>query len=233
MRILLFCAKNYFMKISHAFLICICLFLANSNYAQSTVQKDTTSLKKTLKKVVQITGMTVSGDSLSPVPFANVLLKGNYSGTIADFSGFFSIVATAGDTLIFSSVGYKRNSYIIPDSLESKQYSLIQIMDRDTVMLEAAHIKNWPTYEQFKKAFLNTEVPDNDLVRAEKNLDKGSIREQARNLSMGVTGNQKLMLDNYRSQLYFAGQLPPNNLLNPIAWMKFIKAWREGKLGDQ
>lgn len=193
-------------------------------------QQDTVSNKS---KVVQIAGMTVSGDSLSPVPFASVLIKGNYSGTIADFSGFFSVIASTGDTLIFTSVGYKMVEYIIPDSLDSKQYSLIQIMDRDTVQIPETSIKVWPTYEQFKKAFLNTEVPDSDLARAEKNLDRKNIRNKAKGLSMGVAGNQKQMLENYKSRLYFAGQLPPNNLLNPVAWMKFIKAWKEGKLGDQ
>jgi hypothetical protein len=32
------------------------------------------------------------------------------------------------------------------------------------------------------------------------------------------------------TKLYYAGQYPPNNLLNPVAWAKFIKSWKEGKL---
>jgi hypothetical protein len=184
-------------------------------------------------QVVQIAGITVSGDSLVPVPFANVLIKGNYSGTMCDFSGFFSIVARAGDTLVFSSFGYKRNEYVIPDTLASKQYSLIQIMDRDTILLPVTDIKVWPTYAQFKKAFLNTEVPGSDLARAENNLNSEVIARKVANLHLGASGNQKLMLAQRRSKLYSAGQLPPNNLLNPIAWMKFIKAWKEGTLGNQ
>lgn len=198
----------------------------------SKSQKDTNQLSIE-KKVVQIAGITVSGDSLTPVPFSNVLIKGNYSGTIADFSGFFSIVASTGDTLVFSSFGYKRNEYVIPDTLQSKQYSLIQMMDRDTILLPVTEIKVWPTYEQFKKAFLNTKVPGDDLARAEKNLNTELIARKAANLHLGASGNQKLMLEARRSKLYSAGQLPPNNLLNPIAWMKFIKAWKEGKLGRQ
>ena len=34
-------------------------------------------------------------------------------------------------------------------------------------------------------------------------------------------------------KLYYAGQLPPNNLLNPIAWGKFIQAWKDGSLNIQ
>jgi hypothetical protein len=31
------------------------------------------------------------------------------------------------------------------------------------------------------------------------------------------------------TRLYHAGQLPPNNLLNPLAWASFIKAWKDGE----
>lgn len=208
------------------------LFILMLVFQSAFSQADSTVISKQ-KHVVQIAGITVSGDSLVPVPFANVLIKGKFSGTLCDFSGFFSIVARAGDTLIFSSFGYRKNEYVIPDSLSSKQYSLIQIMDRDTVQLPMTDIKVWPTYEQFKKAFLNTEVPGSDLARAENNLNSENIANKAANLHLGAAGNQKLMLAQRRSKLYSAGQLPPNNLLNPIAWMKFIKAWKEGKLGKQ
>ena len=133
--------------------------------------------------------------------------------------------------LNFNSIGYKMGQYVIPDSLESKQYSLIQILDRDTILLPVTTVKVWPTYDQFKKAFLAVEVPDNDLVRAQKNLDAEGIREKAINLALGSVGNQDLMQQNYNSRLYYAGQVQPNNFLNPIAWAKFIKAWKEGKLG--
>lgn len=184
--------------------------------------------KKDKINTVQITGITVSSDSLKPVPFANVLIKGNYTGTLSDHSGFYSIVAKTGDTLIFSSIGYQNMEYVIPDTLDNKQYSLIQIMDMDTVNLPEALIEVWPSYEQFKQAFLSTEVSDSDLARAQSNLNQDVLQEQAINLHLGASGNQKLMNANYKAKLYYSGQLPPNNLLNPIAWAKLIKAWQAG-----
>lgn len=185
--------------------------------------------KKDHSKIVQITGITVSSDSLKPVPFANVLIKGNYTGTLSDYSGFYSIVAKAGDTLVFSSIGFQNTEYIIPDSLENKQYSLIQIMDLDTVNLPVALIEIWPSYEQFKQAFLSTEITDSDLARAQNNLNQDVLHEQAVNLHLGSEGNQKLMNNTHKAKLYYSGQLPPNNLLNPIAWAKLIKAWQAGE----
>ena len=194
-------------------------------YAQSS---DTSSIN-----IVQLTGITVDGDSLAALPFTNIVTRGSYRGTFSDFSGFFSIVAATGDTLVFSSLGYQSAEFIIPDSLESKHYSLIQMLDRDTILLETTEIRVWPTYEQFKYAFLNTEVPDDDLARAKDNLDAETMEEMRVELGLGASGNQSLMLNNYKSRLYYSGQLPPNNLLNPIAWMKFIQAWKEGKLNQK
>lgn len=201
------------------FLFILLPFLSNAQ-ADSTV------------KIVKITGVTVTNDSLKPVPFVNVLIKGNYTGTMGDYSGFYSIVAKTGDTLVFSSMGFKREEYVIPDSLEEKQYSLIQILSRDTVQLPVTNIKVWPSYAQFKQAFLNNDMPNSDLIRAKKNLDHDILREQAINLKLGEGGNQKYMLDQETSRLYSAGQLPANNFLNPVAWGRLIKAWKNGEFDE-
>lgn len=185
-------------------------------------QKDSTS------KIVQITGITVSSDSLKPVPFASILIKGNYTGTLSDYSGFYTVVANTGDTLVFTSLGYKNIEYVIPDSLDDQQYSLIQIMDRDTFLLPEAVIDIWPSYEQFKQAFINKDIPEGQLERAQNNLSKDVLQEQAVNLHLGASGNQKLLNQQNKAKLYYSGQLPPNNLLNPIAWAKLIKAWQNG-----
>ncbi|MBI34754.1 MAG: hypothetical protein CMP67_05245 [Flavobacteriales bacterium] len=187
------------------------------------------SQNDSVKTVVKIAGVTVTSDSLKPVPFVNVLIKGNYSGTMADYTGFYSIIAKAGDTLIFSSMGYRNEEYVIPDTLKNEQYSLIQILNKDTVELPVTTIKVWPSYEQFKQAFLNVEIKDGDLARAKKNLDHDILREQALNLHLGELGNQKYMLDQQKSRLYSIGQLPANNYLNPAAWKRFIKAWKDGE----
>ena len=188
--------------------------------------------KDSLRTIVKIAGVTVTSDSIKPIPFVNVIIKGNYTGTMGDYSGFYSIVAKAGDTLIFTSVGYRNVEYAIPDTLKSDQYSLIQVLNKDTIELPETKIIIWPSYEQFKQAFLNTDIEDSDLARAKKSLNHDILREQAINLHLGAGGNQKLMLDRETSRLYSIGQLPPNNLLNPIAWKKLIEAWKEGKFND-
>ena len=86
----------------------------------------------------------------------------------------------------------------------------------------------WPTKEQFKKAFLALELPEDDIIRADRNMARADVKERMTGMAMDASLNYKYSQQQYQSKLYYAGQLPPNNLLNPIAWAKFIKAWKNG-----
>lgn len=188
----------------------------------------TASGQGTDKKLVQFSGVVVTGDSLSPVPFTSLMIKNSSRGTVSDYFGFFSIVAQLGDEIEFSGIGFKKVSYHIPDSLREDRYSLIQILNHDTITLKTAYIYPWPSREQFKQAFLSLKVPDSDLENAQRNLALETIRDEAERIDMDGSLNYKYALQQRQSKLYYAGQLPPNNLLNPIAWAQFINAWKRG-----
>jgi len=182
------------------------------------------------KDLIQFSGIIVENDSLRPIPFTKVIIKNSGRGTIADYYGYFSFVAQRKDTIIFSALGYKKNHYIIPDTLSGNKYSLIQTLSSDTILLKTAVIYPWPTPEQFKEVFLSNNVPDDDLERAKKNLAREEMKEKFQTMPMDGSMNYKSTMQQYQSRLYWAGQYPPNNLLNPFAWAQFVKMWREGKL---
>lgn len=188
---------------------------------------------KPARGVVQFSGVVVDGDSLKAVPFVAVIIKNTNRGTFADVSGYFSFVAQPGDTISFVTLGYKNAEFVLPDTLKDTRYSLIQLLKRDTIELKEAVIYPWPTKEQFKDAFLKLNAPDDDLARAQKNLKQQALIQSATNISADGSMNYKSGMQQRSSQMYYAGQLPPNNLLNPIAWSKFIQAWRNGSLKKQ
>ncbi|HOH99692.1 MAG TPA: hypothetical protein PLE85_04060 [Bacteroidales bacterium] len=181
------------------------------------------------KDLVQFSGIIVTADSLQPVPFTHIVNTSLGYGTSADFYGYFSFVARKGDTLLFSAVGYRKSAYVIPDTIHSDRYSMIKVMTADTIMLSEAVIYPWPTLEQFKEAFVNMKIPDDDLEIARKNLERAEMLERAQAYAMDGAMNYRNYIDQHTSKLYYYGQAPPNNLLNPFAWAQFIKAWREGK----
>lgn len=196
-----------------------CLFVRTGNSQNSSE-----------KELIQFSGIIVTSDSLKPVPYVNILIKNSFRGTTSDFFGYFSFVAEEGDTLMFSSIGFKPSRFIVPDSLSTNRYSLIQVMLTDTFLLPETFIYPWPTKEQFRRVFLSLNIPDDDLERAKKNLALLEMHERFKAQGMDASMNFKNYMQQQTSKLYYAGQYPPNNLLNPIAWAKFIRAWQNGEL---
>lgn len=204
-------------------IICFFCFVANSNFAQQN--------GKTIKeKWVQFSGVVVEGDSLKPLPFTSIVVDGTTRGTVTDFYGFFTLVVQPGDMLEFVNVGYKDAFFKVPDTLKATSFSAIQKMTRDTITLREVAVYPWPSKEEFKRAFLKLNVANGDLDRAKKNLAADEMREIMRGISMDSQGAYSFAMQQQYSRLYYAGQYPPNNLLNPVAWANFIKAWRKGKL---
>ena len=197
-----------------------------SNSLQSQSQDENSSL-------VQFSGITITADSLNPVSFAKISDICSHRATTSDINGYFSFVAHKTDTVIFTAIGFKPTSFIIPDSITKQRYSLIQLMTADTLTLAAAFIFPWPTLEDFKRAFVETKIPDDDLEIARKNLLAADIRMRAEEYPMDANMNYRNYIDNQTSKLYYFGQIQPYNIFNPFAWAKFIKAWKDGKFKSQ
>lgn len=63
-------------------------------------------------QVQEIRG-TVLDDNSRPIPGVSVALKGTNQGTITDFDGMFSLMASMGQTLVFSFVGFDTREVLI------------------------------------------------------------------------------------------------------------------------
>jgi signal peptidase I len=178
--------------------------------------------------VVQLYGVVMTSDSLRAIPGATIMVKGQNRGTITNNQGVFSIVVLKGDIVEFSHVSYKPILALIPKYLEGNQYSMIQLLVADTVYLPATIIKAKPSRAQFERDFVNTPVPDDDISIARKNNDAATLRALSRILPADGREAVNVQLRQQTARLYYAGQQPPINLLNPAAWNEFIKAWKRG-----
>ena len=180
------------------------------------------------RRLVQFSGVVVTGDSLEPVPFTSILTRGSYRGTISDVYGYYSFVAQAGDTLEFAAVGFKRGNYIIPDTLSDSKYSMIHVLYPDTILLRPLDVYPWPSKEQFRDAFLALDVSDDEYQRVLKHLNSAEAIQRMENLppDPGLAAHYQASLDNTR--LYNQGMAPSINLFNPIAWAQFVQAWKAG-----
>jgi hypothetical protein len=192
-----------------------------------------TSERPVPRQVVQIAGVILDNENLQPIPFVNVSVKGTFRGTSADANGFFTLVTLAGDLLEFSSVGFRSALVKIPAELEADRYTIYQSLDRDTTELPLTVIYPWPSREKFREAFLNLNVPDDDFEIARKNVILSELRERARHSPMDAAMNYRNLVQRRNEQLYYAGQMQPNNLLNPFAWAQFLRIWNAQKTEKQ
>ena len=211
------------MKKAYQFILILCLaVLAKESYGQRQ-DIDTT-------RMLQLSGVVVSEQDLTPMPYITVYDKSIGRGVIADYYGYFSMVSFPGDTLFFSYYGYKTSTYIVPDSLKENRYSIIHMLQQDTINLPEVTVYPWPSKEDFAKFFVEMQPYDDAIRRAQRELSGESLAFVAARLDADASLASGLLANQRNTKLYTNGQLPVNNLLNPYSWAKLVKDWKEGKL---
>jgi CarboxypepD_reg-like domain len=178
--------------------------------------------------VVQLYGVVMTADSLRALPSVSIMVKGRNQGTISSEQGVFSIPVLRGDVIEFTSVGYKPKLYTIPENLDGNQQSVIQLMVEDTVYLPVTIITKRPTREEFERDFVTTKVPDDDQEIARQNLSERNLRALMAAYPKDGREATNYYLKQNAQKYYSSGQLPPQNIFNPLAWAEFIKAWKRG-----
>jgi hypothetical protein len=205
----------------------IFIFLSFINLVSSQVEKK--SVRDSLK-ILQLSGVVVSENGLDQLPYTTVFDLTTRHGVITDYYGYFSLVTYPGDTLMFSYYGYKTSSFVVPDTLKDNRYSIIHMLQEDTINLPEVTVYPWPSRENFAKEFVEMEPYSDAFRRAKKQLSGENLSfaaarlEGDASLSFGSVQNQQY------TKIYTNGQMPANNFLNPYAWAKFIDEWKKGNL---
>ena len=185
-------------------------------------------------QVVQVSGLVVTGDSLSPLPYCTVFRSRDRRGTMTDARGFFSLPALTGDTLEFSSVGYVSQQAVIPEGGELARVNLVQPMGRDTVAMKDAFVYPWPSRERFRQDFLALGLPNQGLDPAwDSPMDPMDVYDRLSEVGRDGQSTSSEVLAAQAQQVGYAGQAPPVNLLNPVAWAQFLQALKSGDLRRQ
>ena len=181
-------------------------------------------------KMIQLSGVVVSEGDLDPMPYITVYDKSIRRGVIADYYGFFSMVSFPGDTVYFSYFGFQTSTYVVPDTLKEDRYSIIHMLQRDTVNLPEVTVYPWPSKEEFANYFVNMKPYDDAMRKAQRELSGESLAFVAARLDNDASLASGYAFNQRYTKLYTNGQLPVNNLLNPYSWAKLVKDWKDGKL---
>lgn len=189
------------------------------------------------KDMVEMTGIVMTSDSLRYLERVSIRIKGTDIGTLSNSKGVFSLIAPKGSVLEFSSLGFKKEEYAIPDTLLTMRYSVIQLLTQDTFYLPTTIIRPLMTRAEFERAFINWSIPPDQIEMARRNTEANTMRALA--FILPKDGNEHL--DIYQKteadRLYWKGGAPPGGItampgggfaINPMAFAEFFKAWKRG-----
>lgn len=204
------------------------LFLSGGNLMMAQEKAEQKKMKKT--KVFHLSGNTLT-DSLDIIPYVHIIMQNKNLATASDIHGYFNFPAEVGDTLLFTAIGYEMKTMVVKDTFEVEYPYLEIFLQQDTIQLEELIIRPWQgNYERFKMAILSYEPPETDLDRAYKNLAIMDLHSLLYNSPATPSIAFRNTMKMYNDNLYWAGQLPPVNITNPLAWAQFFKALKNGDL---
>lgn len=184
------------------------------------------------RKYIQIDGMTADERGFI-VPDVSIYSKHLRRGAASDHRGIFSIISTPGDTVFFSSIGYKPTLLTIPVTATGDHYTTDVILVTDTIQIGEVLVLPWKTYSEFKRAVLEDNKPKDPLMEnMEYNL--AMLQQQIWSDTRPTAGEAyRYTMQQMSDQLYTKGQNPYNNLLNPFAWQKFVQGVKSGMLKNE
>lgn len=208
--------QSYLLSVSFIFVLGI-FFSIHSAHAQDEREK----------KVIQISGIILNADSTDAVPGVNIYVPKKGRGTSSGRFGYFSMPVLEGDSIVFSFIGLKKQTFKVPETVEEDRISLILTMEIDEIALAEIEVMPYPTEEEFKAAVIAMNVVD-PMSISRANMSPEMLLRWAE--AMPASGNE-----NFR---YFQqGQMIQNQdlygprplrLLDPFAWSQFIKSIKRG-----
>jgi len=193
----------------------ILLFFVATVFAQDEVKGN---------KLVQFSGIITDADSNAVVPYVTITnLSFKEQKYNANYQGYFSFVAHAGDTVVFSAVGFTSKTFVLPKEIADRKYTAMIKLKSEIVYLQTVRVNPWATVEEFTKDFLSMKVADDDMAIAKRNLSPKSIKGMSMTLSPDA---QEIGNMNYRNnfdRMMNVNMRQTNPLLNPFAWGKLMQ----------
>jgi hypothetical protein len=180
--------------------------------------------------IIQLSGVVLRPDSTGGVPGVHIYVPKAGRGTTSNQFGYFSLPTLEGDSIVISAVGFRRQSYIVPD-LDEEAITVLIPMEEDTILLPEIEIFPYPTEELLKEAILAMRLPNQaDYDAINQNLNEQTMAEMFRSMPMDGSMNYKYYMNQRLTYMHDGYGPRYNPLLNPFAWAEFFKSLKRGDL---
>lgn len=184
------------------------------------------------RKVIQLSGIILNADSTDAVPGVNIYVPKKGRGTSSGRFGYFSMPVLEGDSVVFTFIGLKKQSFKVPDNVENDRISLILTMQVDEIALAEIEVMPYPTEEEFKKAVIAMNVVD-PMSISRSNMSPEMLLRWAE--SMPASGGENFRYFQQGQMLQNQDLYGPRPLriLDPFAWSQFIRSIKRGDLKNK
>ncbi len=144
---------------------------------------------------IVFSGVVINAQDSEEMP--NVACRyGQNRGVYSDSTGCFRIETQRGDTVLFTSIGFKSCQVIIPDSLFESEYMMGIFMSPDTVMLSEVLI-----FRRWKKP--NRQ----NMLNAQNNMRSMLNQAYAPVKSMDASMNQEMLINEFARSIEMKGHI--------------------------
>ncbi|MBA4301878.1 carboxypeptidase-like regulatory domain-containing protein [Algoriphagus alkaliphilus] len=181
------------------------------------------------RKVIQLSGIILNADSTDAVPGVNIYVPKKGRGTSSGRFGYFSMPVLEGDSVIFTFIGLKKQSFKVPDKVDNDRISLILTMQIDEIALAEIEVMPYPTEEEFKKAVIAMNVVD-PMSISRSNMSPEMLLRWAESMPASGAENFRYFQQGQMLQNQDLYGPRPLRILDPFAWSQFIRSIKRGDL---
>lgn len=179
------------------------------------------------KDYIQVDGIVYDEEGY-PVRYVNIISRAMRNGTDTDENGIFSLISVPGDTLLFTTIGYKPGIFIMPKTINYPRYSIDIELLMDTINIGSVLVLPWRTYGEFVTAVIDYVPPEETMI---KNMEHNLAlieRQIYENMRVSPEMGYTYAMRQETERVFTSNQTPVNNLLNPFAWAKFFDGIKNG-----
>jgi hypothetical protein len=196
-------------------------FFFSFQYASAQDQKE--------KKVIQLSGIVLNSDSTDAVAGVNIYVPKKGRGTSSGRFGYFSMPVLEGDSIVFSFIGLKKQTFKVPETVNNDRISLILTMEVDEIALAEIEVMPYPTEAEFKQAVIAMNVVD-PMSISRANMSPEMLLRWAERMPASSNENFRTFTQGQMQQNQDLYGPRPLRLLDPFAWSQFIRSIKRGDL---
>lgn len=178
--------------------------------------------------MIQVTGVTMTSDSMEVVPFIPIKINHQDDGIRSGMNGVFSFVCNKGDEVSFGGIGFEEQTIKIPSDLKGAHYTMVLFLNHDTFYMPTVIFRQEiPSGRDFDYAFRYWDMDEDMIMVGRRNATTNNMEYQLYALPYSGAEAQT----NYFNQMHLQNarqNMTPS--LNLLKVPDFLNAWRRGDL---